>query len=372
MSMPKTVILVGAGHAHVHVVFHAKALAAAGGRVVLVSPGDLWYSGMATGALGGQHPLDLDRLDVPAIAARHGVELVSERAVGLDRERRVVRVESGASLPYDLVSWNVGSEIDSSTVEGGGHAVGVKPIPAFLEMRGRLEARFVEDPAAVVRAVVVGGGAAGCEVAANLDALARRRGGRIDVTLVGRAERLLAEAPEGASRAIAQVFAERGITALTGTEVTRVERGGVVTSGGRSLPADEVVLATGLRAPRWLDGLDLPVGPRGGIAIDETLRSPADPRVFAAGDCAHFLPRPLPKIGVFGVRQSPFLLDGLRRALGGEPPVRWRPQRVWLWILNLGCGEALLLWGPLWWRGRLALRLKDHLDRSFMERHRVA
>jgi len=371
MSTRQTVVLVGAGHAHVHVVFHARQLAEAGGRVVLVSPGDLWYSGMATGALGGQYALDLDRLDVPAIARKHGVELVAERAVGLDLERRVVRVASGAELAYDLVSFNVGSEIDASTVEGGERAVGVKPIPDFLELRGRLEARFAKDPAATVRAVVVGGGAAGCEVAANLDALARRRAGRIEVTLVGRAERLLAEAPEGASREIARVFADRGIAALTGTEVSRVEAGGVVTSAGRTLPADEVVLATGLRAPRWLDGLGLPVGPRGGIAIDETLRSPADPRVFAAGDCAHFAPRPLPKIGVFGVRQSPRLLDGLRRALAGGPPVRWEPQRVWLWILNLGCGEALLLWGPVWWRGRLALRLKDHLDRSFMDRHRV-
>ena len=48
-----TVILVGAGHVHLYVAAHAKALVERGARVVLIDPGEFWYSGLATGMLGG-------------------------------------------------------------------------------------------------------------------------------------------------------------------------------------------------------------------------------------------------------------------------------------------------------------------------------
>lgn len=45
----------------------------------------------------------------PAIAARAGVECVVGRAVGLDPSARLVQLDGGEALPYDLVSFNVGS-----------------------------------------------------------------------------------------------------------------------------------------------------------------------------------------------------------------------------------------------------------------------
>jgi len=58
----QTVILVGAGHAHLHVVAHAEALIQCGARVVLIDPGVFWYSGLATGMLGGRWPPAEERL----------------------------------------------------------------------------------------------------------------------------------------------------------------------------------------------------------------------------------------------------------------------------------------------------------------------
>lgn len=55
------------------------------------------------------------------------------------------------------------------------------------------------------------------------------------------------------------------------------------------------------------------------------LRSPADVRIFAVGDCARFLPSPLPRIGVFGVRQAPSLLQNHVAALAGAQHTEYHP-----------------------------------------------
>jgi NADH dehydrogenase FAD-containing subunit len=86
------------------------------------------------------------------------------------------------------------------------------------------------------------------------------------------------------------------------------------------------------------------------------------------GDCADFTPRRLPKLGVFGVRSAPILHHNLMARANGKPLQPYRPQRIWLAVLNLGDGRGFLRWGPVWWQGPFSQRLKDHLDRRFLER----
>ncbi len=52
LSRSQTLILAGAGHVHLYLAAHAGELVARGARVVLVDPGEFWYSGLATGMLG--------------------------------------------------------------------------------------------------------------------------------------------------------------------------------------------------------------------------------------------------------------------------------------------------------------------------------
>jgi hypothetical protein len=61
------------------------------------------------------------------------------------------------------------------------------------------------------------------------------------------------------------------------------------------------------------------------------------------------------------------LLVNLLANLEGTPATEFRPQRLYLWIINLGDGTALAMRGGLWWRGRLAFRLKDWIDRRFLK-----
>jgi NADH dehydrogenase FAD-containing subunit len=375
--LDRTVVLVGAGHAHLHVITHAPRLRTLGARVIVIDPGEFWYSGLATGMLGGMYAPEEDRIDVCRLAARSGVEFIRDRVVGVHAGERRVILSSGSDLNYDLVSFNIGSETDLGHLVVAPqaldfHSTGAPPVwPAKpISNLARLREHFTERLARGQRkALVIGGGSTGCEIAANLVELADRQGASAEITLLSKSPRLLPDRPEGPSRSVTRALHERGVRVLSGTEAIRIAPREVRCADGSLHRADTVVLATGLRPPAILQRFGLSCS-REGLQVQNTLRSVDDPRIFGAGDCIDFNGRSLPKIGVFGVRQAPVLLENLSAALAGETMSVYHPQRHWLTILNLGRGEGLAMRGRLWWRGRLALHLKDQLDRKFLGRYR--
>ncbi|MDI5932880.1 NAD(P)/FAD-dependent oxidoreductase [Halomonas kalidii] len=372
----RQLVLVGAGHAHLHVVSHRHRLDDT--RVTLVDPGGFWYSGMANGMLGGRLTPAEDRLDPARLAARHGVTAVRGRLAGLDLIQRQAILEDGRALPFDLLSLNLGSSCQAPPARRPGPAVWtVKPIPCLVALRRCLEADFRRG--AGPRLVVVGGGASGVEVACNLSALSRRHGVNSTITLVTRGQRLLEDAPRGASRWLSRLLARRGIQVLGGTSVIGHAAGGALIRSDETLrgedslallEADHVIHASGLTPPRVIDRLGLPVIPDRGLAVASSLQSTGDPDVFAAGDCAAMVDHRLPRLGVYSERQAPVLLDNLAARLADRPLRDHVPQPRALAILDLGEGLGLAIRGQSWWTGRLMLLWKRWLDRRFMARYR--
>lgn len=88
----------------------------------------------------------------------------------------------------------------------------------LLALRHRLERELARGHAP--RVLVVGGGASGVEIACQLRQLARRCGGRAEILLVTREERLLEGAPAGAVRWLMRHLARQEISVLVGVEVT--------------------------------------------------------------------------------------------------------------------------------------------------------
>jgi len=70
------------------------------------------------------------------------------------------------------------------------------------------------------------------------------------------------------------------------------------------------------------------------------------------------------------VRGGPILAENLRRLAAGRALRAYRPQREFLSLLNLGDGTAIGAWRGVSFEGRWGMRLKDRIDRRFMERYR--
>lgn len=366
------IVLVGTGHAHLHVVAQAKHLIEAGARITLISPGDFWYSGMASGMLGGDYSDLDDRLNPATLIERAGGRLVRDRVVAIDRAQRLLHLASGEPLAYDLVSLNLGSRVNIPPIVGLENARGIwpaKPISELWRLRGLLETALA-DSSPLPRLAVIGGGPTGVELAASLLALSERYGRPFDISLVSADKRLLDDAPRSAGAWVARRLHRRGLRIELAANALSYAQGLLTLDDGMTLGADHVVVATGLVAPALTGELDLWHHPYHGLAITPALHAPHDDRVFAVGDCAWLPEFPYPKLGVFGIRQGPVLLHNLAARLRDRPLEPYRPQRRYLSILNLGDGRGLALWGPFWWSGRLAMTAKRRLDHRFMDGYR--
>ena len=110
----------------------------------------------------------------------------------------------------------------------------------------------------------------------------------------------------------------------------------------------------------------LATGGDGGLWVNRYLQSISDPRIFGGGDAISLRGEHLEKLGVFAIRQGPVLFHNLQAYLGGEPLKKFKPQKIYLYIINLGDGTGLAIYGSLVWRSRLAWRLKSCIDTKFV------
>ena len=174
-----------------------------------------------------------------------------------------------------------------------------------------------------------------------------------------------ADLPSGARTRIARLLAARGVAVSTGCVVRDLGERSLVCADGREMAHDVALLATGLTAPPLL--AELGVGDARGVPIRATLQVVHRDDMYAVGDCARFLPAPLPRVGVHGVRQGPVLQRSLLARLSGEPLPVYEPRRRVLSILDLGGDLGLAVWGRWWWYGSASLRLKRYIDRRWLK-----
>lgn len=205
----------------------------------------------------------------------------SSEVVAVDPAAKTVSVqgEELQTVNYDKLVIAVGAEPSVPPVEG-------TKLPGVFTVRtpqDAIAAREYAEQSGCKRAVVVGGGFIGLEVAENLMA----RG--LSVTVMDMAPQLMPNIfdPEMADYVRRQLQG-RGMRILTKTPLNAIggeERVSHVATGAGVLPADMVVLAAGIRpATRFLDGIGLEMD-RGCILTDEFQRTNL-PDIYAVGDCA--------------------------------------------------------------------------------------
>ncbi|TAD75268.1 MAG: hypothetical protein EAY70_10785 [Sphingomonadales bacterium] len=358
----KRVLLVGGGHAHVAVLADwIRRGPLPGARSVLLTPEPtLRYSGMVPGWIAGQHEQGDGLVDLVALAARAGVELVQDRCVALDPDARTVTTANGARIAFDFASFDTGGEGRGARLLGADpRLLDVRPISAFVARLAALPA-----PAHVV---IAGGGAGGVELAFAM----RNRAGAgtpPSVSLATGAGGLLPGFAPAVQRRTARALTRQGIAMLASD--VRFESGAVA-AGGQSLePVDLVIAATGSAAPGWLRASGIAADAAGYMAVDAQHCSISHPHILAAGDVAARADRPLAHSGVHAVFAGPVLAANLRALLDGHTPRRaYHPRPHSLYLLNTGDGSAIASYGSLSAEGRWVLALKHRIDKAWIAQY---
>jgi selenide,water dikinase len=362
----RDLVLVGGGHAHVHVLKRLGMRPIPAARVTLIARDiETPYSGMLPGYVAGHYRFDECHIDLMRLARFAGARLIHDEATGLDRAARQVLCRDHPAIRYDLVSLDIGITPRRDDVPGADeHTIAVKPIDRFAMRWEALIGRAQKVPQ--LRLAVVGGGAGGVELAlAARHRLAALPKGPPEVTLVTR-DALLPSHNQRVRAKFARIFAERGIRVIAGDPVVRVEPGRLVLAGGAVVPFDEALWVTEAAAAAWLAETGLALDENGFVAVDEYLRSPNDDAVFAAGDVAAMRGHPRQKSGVYAVRTGPKLAKILRRALAGQNLRRAVPQRRALALIGTGDAYAIASRGAFAAEGAWLWRLKQWIDRRWM------
>lgn len=366
--MKKKLLLLGGGHAHLETLVALRAIQKRGHEVTVVAPSPHhYYSGMGPGMLGGTYTPEEIRFDTEAMVTKRGARFVRGLAVAIDPTAKTVRLDTGEQLHYDVLSVNVGSYVNSPFQKTPGAQVyPVKPIEALSKLKQAILSRCRENN---LHIAIAGGGPSSAEVAGNIIQLVKSAEGKPPVVTIYARSRFLHPFPEKIKTGVTEFLKAKGILIVEGDALVQVEKKAVILASGNRYSADLVVDATGVRPSPLFAGSNLPTGPDGGLRVNQYLQCTAHPDIFGGGDCIHFDPAPLNKVGVYAVRQNNVLLHNLLARLEGTPLSPFNPGGSYLLVFNLGEGTGYLHKNGFTFSGRLAFRIKTFIDSRFMKKY---
>ena len=377
--------MIGGGHASIALLERVESWRERGVSVTLLSDHPyLYYSGMVPEYLGGVYDRNEVRIDLKQWCHHMGITWHQGRAVRLDPLARTVTTAYGTTLSYDLAAIDIGAQNPGHPLGEAQHTLRTKPMHQ-IERLGEWLGNLPDQPSKT-SLVIAGGGAAGTELALNIQSrinqVAPRR---CRVAMVEQASRVMPSFPEGLSQYATNALLQAGVTLYTGRRVAHRTPTHVLLNDNTRLPCTHLVWATGSVGPSLFETTDLPCTEAGFLRVNRSLQVPNAPRLFAAGDCAAVEGyEDLRRVGVHAVKQGPLLAENIDRMIthlqSGRPAAQavdearlksFRPYPITPLILSTGRPEGIWVAGSVWMANAAALRLKHYIDLTWMNQYRL-
>jgi NAD(P)H-nitrite reductase large subunit len=238
---------------------------------------------LLSAVLEGTHPIDALTLRQPDWYAAQGIDLrLGSRVLEIERELRDVMLVDGQKILFDKLVLATGAIPTLPPIRGLINVDGsLHPKVHAFRSLADCEGLLAAIPNAR-RAVVVGGGLLGLQVARALSV----RG--VETEVVEGTEHLLSQQVDRKGGTVLKRHLKKlGTEVYTGARAIRMTEEGLKLDTGYTLDADLIVLTAGGRPSTALArraGLTV----RRGMVVGEHLQSVDDDKIFAIGDCAEF------------------------------------------------------------------------------------
>jgi NADH dehydrogenase len=288
---------------------------------------------------------------------------------GLDRVKKRIHigpitdfdgrnVSGPREVPYDTLVLSVGGLSHSFGIPGVDKYCNCLDTPEHAEKLRRkilgqaLSVVLGSTPSGKLRIGIVGGGATGVELAAQIHHTIcelRHYGAnlfqeQLQMTIMEGGPRLLGGSPESLSNFAIKELRKRNIDVRTDCMIKSVNERGFEMQDGSVLETEIKVWTAGIKAPEWLKTLGLKTDKLNRIIVNENLQSVDDSSIFALGDCA-CAPwkgpnQYLPATAQVAHQQSTYLVRRFKARLNNQdcPPFLFKPQGI---LVSLGEGKAV-------------------------------
>ncbi|NBC26363.1 MAG: FAD-dependent oxidoreductase [Bacteroidetes bacterium] len=348
--MTKTLVIAGGGHASLPLIKMGRKWRRYDLEIILISEHPyLIYSGALPQYMAGFYEWDQTAVNLEELCRRYGVTFLTERLTSVDKDQQLVFTSDGTRIQYDYLLLNLGAS--SKPILEGEDVSPVKPMSKLLELRKQIVNGSVRS------LLITGGGAAGSELALNLSHPGARR--RMEITILEKNDRLLADFPDTLSDKVTSKLKSRGVTIHTGANA----------ESNPPESVDQVILAAGNQPGSISVNHTFETGAGGRILTDDTLQVANAPEVFAAGDMADVGGKNYQPIGVHAVKQGVVLRKNIKATIQGKPLSEFRPYPVNPLILSDGPDQAYYVIGKYVISGRLFAILKYVLDMRWLEKY---
>ncbi|RUO25974.1 FAD-dependent oxidoreductase [Aliidiomarina minuta] len=268
------------------------------------------YHELATGVLNS----NLDEVSFQGHASNHHYRFQRGSLTALDRENRTITLaehydeEGELILPerkveYDYLVLALGSVANDFNTEGvAEHCYFIDTADEAVEFQHKMLNSFLRyngagrRPQRKLTVTIIGGGATGVELAAELhkvSGMLKNYGytdlgeSEVEVRLLEAAPRILPPLPERVSKAVHKDLADLGVHIHVDTAVAKATPDGLYTKDGDFIESDLHVWAAGIKAPDFLSELGLSCQKNNQVNVKETMQSIDDEKIFALGDCAY-------------------------------------------------------------------------------------
>lgn len=266
-------------------------------------------------AAGSLNP-DKDELEYLAQAHWHHFKFRYGRVNEVDSQNKTVSIEPTydidgteiiplRKIKYDTLVVSVGSTVNDFNIPGA------KEFAVALDTQDQAERFHQKLHNSILRAqtqkgsvrpgqlevVIVGGGATGVELAAELHKATREMTAYgldrvnpdrdISISLVEASNRLLPALPVKISTSVESELRKLNVKLFLGERVTKVTKDGIETQSGKKIISSLVVWAAGIKAPEFLSHIKgIETNSIHQIKVESTLQSTSNTDIFAFGDCA--------------------------------------------------------------------------------------
>lgn len=320
-----------------------------------------YYPMLYRTATGGKRKLS----DIPLseIFAHKNVQLLNDRMISIDREKRIIKTKVKHTVAYDALILSIGVQTNYFHIEGlDKFSYGIKSIEEAEELKAHIHKQLIAKHSPDLNYVVIGGGPTGVELAGALPSYIQKimaqhglKKRKIHVDLVEAAPRLLPRAPKSVSRKVSKQLRKIGVRLYLKTTV-QAQTADALMINKKPIRSHTVIWTAGVTNHPFFSEQGFQLSKNGKVRVDQFLQ--AEPGIYVIGDNAD---TPFSGMAQTALYDGNFIAKNLQLLANNQEPKPYQAKKP-VYVFPAGPKYAAVVWGPLRMYGKIGWVLRRLAD----------